>query len=129
MSHRVAQVESTLQRAVATVLQREVNDPRITGLVSVTKVDVSPDLRDARIFVSVLPEQHASKTLHGLRDAAIHIQSRVKKRVALRVVPHFDFRLDDGLKKEAAVLDAINQGMQRTGNAEPQTDSETTPES
>lgn len=109
MTHRIEQVESTLQKALAQVLQRKISDPRIRGLVSITGVDVSPDMKMAKIAVSVLPEQHAKRTLAGLRAADRHIQSEVKKLVALRIVPHLRFELDDSLKKAEKVYEAIDQ--------------------
>ena len=115
MSKRQEQVESLLHRAVAEVLQRGLADPRIKGMVSVTRVETSPDLRHAHVYVSVLPEQYESRTIHGLRDATMHLQSEVKKRVALRLVPHLDFRLDETLKKQADVFAAINEGLERSG--------------
>lgn len=123
MTKRVEQVESTLRRAIAEVLQRQISDPRIEGLVSITQVKVSPDLRDAYVHVSVLPEKHQKKTLYGLRHAAIHIQALVKKKVALRVVPHLDFRLDTSLKKQAEVMGAIQQAIDRTEEQERQRES------
>ncbi len=120
MSHRVQQVESLLKRTVASVLQRGLGDPRTQGaMISVTKVDVSPDLKHATVFVSVLPEQHENKAFHALTDATMHVQHAVKKAVALRVVPHLLFKLDKGLKKEAATLAAINEAMQRTAETDP----------
>lgn len=56
MTHRIEQVESTLRKALAQVLQRSISDPRIRGMVSITDVDVSPDMKQAKICVSVLPE-------------------------------------------------------------------------
>ncbi|MEM8783142.1 MAG: 30S ribosome-binding factor RbfA [Planctomycetota bacterium] len=115
MSHRIAQVESLLKRTVSTVLQRGLGDPRTQGtLISVTKVDVSPDLKHATVFVSVLPERHQTRAVHALKDATMHIQHQTKKAVALRVVPHLLFKLDQGLKKEAQTLAAINEAMERT---------------
>lgn len=118
MTKRIEQVESTLRRAIAEVLQRQISDPRIEGLVSITRVKVSPDLREAYVHVSVLPEKHQKKTLYGLRHAAIHIQALVRKKVALRVVPHLDFRLDTSLKKQAEVMGAIQQAIDRTETQE-----------
>ena len=115
MSIRKQQVESLLKRTVATVLQRGLADPRIRGLISVTKVDTSPDLRHATVYVSILPEEHESITMHGLKDATMHVQQLVKKAVALRAVPHLRFRLDQDLKKQADVFAAIDEGMKRTG--------------
>lgn len=119
MSHRKEQVESLLKRAVASVLQRGLADPRIKGLVSVTKVDVSPDLRNAAVYISITPEQYESRTLHGLKDATRHIQKQVNKAVKLRLVPHLEFRLDKGLKKQAEVFAAINEAMRRTEQTNP----------
>ena len=120
MSHRQEQAESTLMRAISQVLQRQVSDPRITGLVSITRIQVSPDLKDAYVYVSVLPEQHQNKTLHGLRHAAGHIHSLVRKLVAMRSVPKLDFRLDESIKKQAAVEQAIREGLERTEQEQPQ---------
>ena len=115
MSHRIEQVESLLQRTVAEVLQRRISDPRIEGMVSVTRVKVSPDMHDAQVYVSILPERFERKTIAGLGHATRHIQRYVREAVALRTVPHLNFRLDKTLKKEADVLDAIREGMQRSG--------------
>lgn len=109
MTHRIEQIESTLRKALAQVLQRKISDPRIRGLVSITEVDVSPDMKQAKVFVSVLPEEYGKRTLGGLRAADRHIQSEVKKLVALRLVPHLRFELDTSLKKAEEVYQAIDQ--------------------
>ena len=121
MSKRQAQVESLLKRAVATVLQRGLSDPRIQGMVSVTDIDVSPDLRHATVLVSIVPEKFESRTIHGLQDATLHIQRQVNKAVALRVVPHLHFKLDQSLKKQAEVFAAIDEGLRRTEGRVPET--------
>ncbi len=114
MSHRKQQVESLLKRVVSDVLTRKLSDPRVIGLVSVTRVEVSPDLHEATVSVSVLPEKRQRKTLSGLRHAAGHIHSLVCKAVQMRVVPHLAFRLDESIKKQDAVFDAIQQGTTGT---------------
>ncbi|MEM9418842.1 MAG: 30S ribosome-binding factor RbfA [Planctomycetota bacterium] len=120
-TQRQKQVESLLQRAVAAVLQRGLADPRLQGvLVSVTRVDVSPDLRNAKTFVSITPEKYESRAIHGLKDATMHIQQQVKKNVALRSVPHLRFEIDHDLKKQAEIFKAIDEGMQRTQASEAQ---------
>lgn len=115
MSHRTKQIESTLQRAVSQVLLRRLADPRIGGLVSVTEVKVSPDLRRASVHVSVLPAQFERKVLAALENASGHIQTSVRKLVSLRNVPVFDFCLDDSLKRQAAIYSAIHDGIERSG--------------
>ncbi len=112
MSHRIEQIESTLKRAVAQVLSHELSDPRIRGLVSVLYVKVSPDLHDAYVYVSVLPQAYEARTLYGLRAALMHIQGKVKKAVSMRTVPHLEFRLDDSVKRQAKLDAAIRKGQQ-----------------
>ena len=116
MSHRIAQLESTLMRTLSQVLQREISDPRIEGMISITQVKVAPDLSEAYVSVSILPAEKQTKALHGLRHATKHIQSQVRRQLpSLRHVPHIQFRLDESLKKQAEVLGAINKAMERTG--------------
>ncbi len=118
MSHRIEQIESTLRKALAQVLQRRISDPRIRGLVSITEVDVSPDMKQAKVLVSVLPEEYAKRTVAGLRAADRHIGAEVKKLVALRIVPHLRFELDPSLKKAEAIYEAIDQATAREGEVE-----------
>ena len=113
MTHRIEQVESTLRKALAQVLQRSISDPRIRGLVSITDVDVSPDMKQAKVLVSVLPEEYEKRTVAGLKAANRHIQGEVKKLVALRVVPHLNFELDQSLKQAEQVYQAIDEAKAR----------------
>lgn len=112
MSHRKEQVQSTLKRAISQVLARQISDPRIVGMISITQIDISPDLRNAKVYVSVLPEKYQQRSVHGLRHAASHIYSLVCKVVALRIVPKLDFRLDESLKKQDAVFEDIRRGIE-----------------
>jgi ribosome-binding factor A len=114
MSHRIAQVEATLKKAISLVLQRDLADPRIEGFISITRVKISPDLRNATIYVSIMPEDKQSKNIHGLRHATGHIRSLVLKQMATRTVPRFKFVLDESLKKQAAVMEAIYRGSEKT---------------
>ena len=75
MTVRNVQVASIIQRAVQVLLTRGLSDPRVRGLVSVTRVSVTPDLAQATVFVSVIPNTRAELTMHGLRHAAKHIRS------------------------------------------------------
>ncbi len=101
MSHRAEQISSTIQRAVQTVISRGLNDPRVRGLVSVTKVLVDDDLSHATVYVSVMPAEHGALTMHGLRAAAKRIRSEVGNVVRMRRVPRLTFRLDDSIKRHA----------------------------
>ena len=98
MSHRKQQVESSLRRAVATVLSQQMSDPRITGMISVTRVEVSPDLTHARVHVGVLgDERERRKSLEALERAAGFVRHELARRRRIRQVPEIDFRYDKGL--------------------------------
>jgi ribosome-binding factor A len=128
MSFRKQQVESLLKRAISQVLARQISDPRIAGLVSITRVDISPDFHDAFIYISVIPEKYQKRTVAGLRNAKGHIFNLVRKAVALKTVPNLDFRLDVSLKKESEVLDAIRRGIEHEKPLEPAAEDEDGPD-
>jgi len=113
MSHRPEQLISSIHRAVQAVLSRGINDPRITGLVSVTKVELSHDKRTATVHVSVVPADRAALVLHGLKSATRHIRSKIGEAIAVRRLPQIDFAIDESLKKQAAVHAAIQRGLAR----------------
>jgi ribosome-binding factor A len=119
MSFRKQQVESLLKRAISQVLTQKLSDPRVTGMVSVTRVEVSPDFHNAFVYVTILPEKAEKTTLHGLKHAVGHIYNAVCKLVALKTVPKMEFRLDKAFKKEAAVLGAIRRGLDQEKPRDP----------
>lgn len=108
-SPRQGHLVARLRRAVQTVLARGLADPRVRGLVSVTELDLAPDLSSAIVHVSVLPEGAGALTIAGLRHAAPHLAQEVGQLVRARRLPALDFRLDERLKKQAA-LDAVLRG-------------------
>lgn len=116
MTQRPEQIVSLIRRAVQAELLRGVNDPRVRGLVSVTKVTVDPDLGEARIFISVLPAEHEKLTMAGLQSGAIHLQRKIRADLPLRRMPHLRFVLDDSLKKAADMERAVKRGV---GDADP----------
>lgn len=109
MSHRIEKVQSTLLRALQEVLARGLHDPRASGLITVTGITVSPDLKNATVMVSILPAEKANLAMHAIQGAARHIRRDVGELVALQKVPELNFRLDDSLKKQAEVFAAINK--------------------
>ncbi len=118
LSQRVKQVESLLQRKIAEVLQRGLADPRVKGLISVTRVEVTQDLRQAKVFVSVFPQDFERLTLMGLQASTRHIQSELRPRLALRHVPHLAIDLDTKLRRQQEVFDEIAEGLRRTAARE-----------
>jgi ribosome-binding factor A len=121
-SDRPAQVAGEIRRALQAELARGLNDPRVQGLISITEVVLSPDLADARVHVSVLPEDRAALTLSGLRAAAGFLRRRVMEGTRIGRVPRIGFELDVRLKRQAA-LDSILRSEGNPTPAEPAADS------
>ena len=115
MTKRTDQVASLIRRAVQTALSRGLHDPRIRGLISVTKVLIGEDLSQASVYVSVLPAEHAELTLHGLRHATSRIRAQLGRAVRLRHIPRLSFHLDDSIKMQArldaALAEARGDGL------------------
>lgn len=107
MSIRIDQVNSTIHRAVQATLSRGLNDPRIKGLISVTSVDVSPDMSRATVLISVIPAEHADLTLKGLISAAPYVQRELANAVRSRRQPRLNFKLDKTLRQEIEIYTAI----------------------
>jgi ribosome-binding factor A len=122
MSIRKQQVESTLKRALATLLAHGMCDPRVRGMVSVTRIVAAPDYSEASVYVSVLPAERQKTTVAGLQHAAGYIRGKLLKAVAMRSVPRLNFRLDESLKKEAAVLSDIASANAAPPQTEPAPD-------
>jgi ribosome-binding factor A len=98
VSRRTQQVGELLREEVDDIIRREVKDPRI-GFFSVTRVDVPPDLRTARVFVSVLgSDEERTATLAALRSAAGFIRHHLKPRLRMRQIPDLEFRDDRSME-------------------------------
>jgi len=118
MTRHKEQVDAVVHRGIQKILSHGLNDPRVRGLVSVVSVSVSPDSSQARIGCSVLPEKYAESALHGLNAAAGWIGRRLQNEVRMRRVPRLKFVLDQSIKKEARVLGAIQDAMEREGESD-----------
>src|SRR5947209_6654055 len=110
MSRRTEMLGSTIQRELAAMILRDLQDPRITGLPSITRVKVSSDLSIADVYVTIMgTEGHQQLALNALKLSAGLMRAKLTKILSLRVAPFIKFHLDEGLKKELAVLDAIRK--------------------
>jgi len=93
---------------------RGLSDPRVRGMVSVTRVDASPDLKQATVYVTVLPEEREKLTMAGILASTRHVQSKLRSKLTMKSVPHLKFKLDSELKKQQEVLGEIADAMRRT---------------
>jgi ribosome-binding factor A len=103
-------VAEAVREEVATFLTESAKDPRIVGFVTVTGVEVTPDLRHARVFVSVMGTEAEKKaTFEGLASTASHLRSRVGRSLRLRVAPEFQFREDDSIARAARIESLLSE--------------------
>ena len=109
MSRRTLQVGEFLREEVTDIVRREVKDPRI-GFFSLTRVDVSGDLRAARVYVSVLgDEAERAETLAALRSAAGFIRHHLRPRLRMRQIPELEFRDDRSMEYAERIGRALRE--------------------
>lgn len=122
--HRSERVAQEIRDEVALMIGRELKDPRI-GFVTVTRVDLTPDLRYARVYVSVLgDEDQQNKTLKGLKQATGFVRREIGRRLRMRLTPELQFLFDKGLDatdRVARLLSEVNAAPH--SEAEPEPDS------
>src|SRR5215213_1689047 len=110
MTRRTEMLGSTIQKELAEIIMRELNDPPLTGMPSITRVKVSPDLSIADVYVTIMgtPGQQ-SAALNALKHSAGMMRARLTKVLTLRQAPYLKFHIDENLKKELAVLDLLRK--------------------
>jgi ribosome-binding factor A len=106
---RRERVGDLLRDEVSTIIQREMDDPRL-GFVSITRVELSPDLHYARLFVSVFgPEDEQKRTIVALNNAAGFIRRTLAPRLRMRAIPELSFRLDHSMEHAETVARLLKQ--------------------
>jgi ribosome-binding factor A len=109
MTTRQEKVEELLKVEISDIVQKEMRDPRL-GFVTLTDVEVSPDLRHARVFVSVMgDEEQQEVSLKTLDRASGFIRGELGKRVRMRVLPEVEFRIDISIERGARIFELLQQ--------------------
>lgn len=111
MSMRTARVNELLRAEISELLLREVKDPRVSrGMVTITEVQVSSDLRHAVVYVSHLgTEAERKEALEGLKNSAHFLHRELVHRLSLRNVPELVFKFDPSIERGARLAELINQ--------------------
>ncbi len=109
-NRRPDRVAEAIREEVAGFLADGAKDPRVTGLVTVTGVDLTRDLRHAKVFVSVLgTDAERKETFEGLASIATHLKIRVGRALRLRVAPDIEFKPDDSVARAARIETLLAQ--------------------
>ena len=121
MSRRIDRVNELLRLEISQVLARQIKDPRLSGVITITEVRTSSDLRNALVLLSVMGDEEAKQTaLAGIQSAAKFLRRELRGRLTLRYTPFLSFALDDSLEDADRLIGIMNQiqADQRGGVAE-----------
>ena len=105
-SNRIGRINEEIQRELASLIPN-VKDPRVSGLISVTAVDTTPDLRYAKIYISVLDKSDCAQVLKGLKSASGYLRRELGHALQLRYTPELQFIADDSIAYGAHILEVL----------------------
>ncbi len=105
-SNRIGRINEEVQREMAALIPT-VKDPRVTGMISVTAVDTTPDLKYAKVYISVLDKGNSDQVLKGLKSAAGYLRRELGRALQLRSTPELSFIRDDSMAKGARILEML----------------------
>lgn len=115
-------INGEVQRVLAEVIRGEIKDPRISSMTSVVAVDVAPDLKTCKAYISVLGDEEArSSTLAGLKSAEGFIKNRLAKTINLRNTPEITFVMDQSIEygvNMSKLIDEVNKDLPDRGDEE-----------
>ena len=109
-SNRINRINDEIQRELSSQI-RNLKDPRIseTGMVSITRVDTTNDLRYARVYISVLDQSREAEVLKGLKSAGGFLRRELGHAIQLRYTPELQFIADDSIRHGARILELLRQ--------------------
>lgn len=109
MAHRKERISNFIREVVSDAIANRINDPRVHRFTSVTRVELSPDLRVANVYVSVMGSDNEGRTtIRGLESARGMIQTRLAKQINIRQCPLLRFHLDLSFKKAIDTIRALD---------------------
>lgn len=108
---RLGRIEEEYKKELSQIVGYELKNPNVTGLISITKVKVTNDLKIAKVYVSILNAKNTKETLAGLKKSSGFIRSELARRVNLRNTPELIFELDDSLEYGAKIDSILKEIM------------------
>ena len=110
-TNRMERVNEEFKRELSQIIDRELKNPNITGLISVTKVKTSSDLKFAKVYISIINSKSKKNTMEGIKNSAGFMRSELAKRVNLRYTPELVFELDETLEYGAKIDSILKEIM------------------
>ena len=100
---RLGRIDEEYRKEISNIISYKLKNPNVTGMISVTKVNVTNDLKFAKVYVSILNSKNIKNTLAGLKKSSGFIRSELAKKVNLRNTPELIFEIDDSLEYGARI--------------------------
>ena len=108
-TNRMSKVDEEIKRELSVIISQDLKNPNITGLISVTKVKTSPDLKSAKVYVSILNSKSKKNTMQGLKNASGFIRSELARRIVLRYTTELIFEIDDSMEYGAKIDNILKE--------------------
>ena len=108
---RLGRVNEELMKALSQIITYELKNPDVTGMISVTRVKVTPDLKYAKVYVSIFNSKNIKDTMEGLKKSSGFIRTELAKRINLRNTPELIFEIDDSMEYGAKIDSILKEIM------------------
>ena len=110
-NNRIGRIDEEYKKVLSQIIGYELKNPNVTGLISVTKVKVTPDLKYAKVYVSIMNSKNIKETMEGLKKSSGFIRTELAKRVNLRNTPELTFEIDDSIEYGAKIDSILKEIM------------------
>jgi len=109
VSRRTLRLNRAIQQEICRLIEKELNDPRLAGVISITEVSISEDMRHVRVHISTIGDAETqAQTMAGFKAASGFIRKEVSTNLRLRHAPEFSFTYDNSIERGAAVLQLMD---------------------
>ncbi len=108
-NNRQGRIDEEFRRELSQIISFDLKNPNVTGMISVTRVKVTPDLKYAKVSVSILNSKNIKETLEGLKKSSGYLRSELAKRINMRNTPELVFELDESLEYGARIDTLLNE--------------------
>ena len=115
MSRRVDRINGLLREEISRLLSREIKDPRLRGLLTITQVSTSSDLRNAKVYLSVLgTDEENTAALRCIQSAATFMRKQLRERLRLKYVPFLTFEIDNSMETSDHIFRLMDQARKES---------------
>ena len=115
-NNRMGRIDEEYRKELSQIISYDLKNPNVTGMISVTKVKVTTDLKYAKVYVSILNSKNIKETMDGLKKSSGFIRSELAKRINLRNTPELIFEIDDSMEYGAKIDSILKEIMPNEKN-------------